>query len=188
MPGNTIMYSRFDTEVGLMIICYFVEGDINLTCDNHNGKRHVFKIVFPFSRDFQNCFPLFERHFLNCFPLFESCFLNWSPLFEIYFLFFFSIFKTCFSNCFHYCYLCLWPNFPDKKYSVIHFTGYLKSWAPTKDPLEEDSESDSDSCNLSCLVWNLRSFMMILWKCDFVVILLSFWVFETWNIALCPNL
>ncbi|XP_027225242.1 protein cycle isoform X5 [Penaeus vannamei] len=40
----------------------------------------------------------------------------------------------------------------DKKYSVIHFTGYLKSWAPTKDPLEEDSESDSDSCNLSCLV------------------------------------
>nr|AFV39705.1 Bmal1a [Pacifastacus leniusculus] len=40
----------------------------------------------------------------------------------------------------------------DKKYSVIHFTGYLKSWAPTKDPLEEDSGSDSDSCNLSCLV------------------------------------
>ncbi|XP_068217442.1 protein cycle [Palaemon carinicauda] len=40
----------------------------------------------------------------------------------------------------------------DKKYSVIHFTGYLKSWAPTKDPLEEDSEGDSDSCNLSCLV------------------------------------
>ncbi|MPC28023.1 Aryl hydrocarbon receptor nuclear translocator-like protein 1 [Portunus trituberculatus] len=42
--------------------------------------------------------------------------------------------------------------FPDKKYSVIHFTGYLKSWAPTKDPLEEDSGSDSESCNLSCLV------------------------------------
>lgn len=40
----------------------------------------------------------------------------------------------------------------DKKYSVIHFTGYLKSWAPTKDPLEEDSGSDSESCNLSCLV------------------------------------
>ncbi|CAL4059447.1 unnamed protein product, partial [Meganyctiphanes norvegica] len=38
----------------------------------------------------------------------------------------------------------------DKKYSVIHFTGYLKSWAETKDPLDEDS--DSDSCNLSCLV------------------------------------
>ncbi|XP_053651019.1 protein cycle isoform X2 [Cherax quadricarinatus] len=40
----------------------------------------------------------------------------------------------------------------DKKYSVIHFTGYLKSWAPTKDSLEEDSGSDSESCNLSCLV------------------------------------
>nr|ANW48377.1 bmal1 [Euphausia superba] len=38
----------------------------------------------------------------------------------------------------------------DRKYSVIHFTGYLKSWAETKDPLDEDS--DSDSCNLSCLV------------------------------------
>ena len=49
--------------------------------------------------------------------------------------------------------------FSDKKYSVIHFTGYLKSWAPTKDPLEEDSEGDSDSCNLSCLV---RNFSFIL--------------------------
>ncbi|KAK7023523.1 hypothetical protein SK128_002327 [Halocaridina rubra] len=40
----------------------------------------------------------------------------------------------------------------DKKYSVIHFTGYLKSWAPSKDPMEEDVEPDADSCNLSCLV------------------------------------
>lgn len=41
----------------------------------------------------------------------------------------------------------------DKKYCVIHCTGYLKSWAPAKIGLEEqDTDSDSDSCNLSCLV------------------------------------
>ncbi|XP_076046630.1 basic helix-loop-helix ARNT-like protein cyc isoform X2 [Oratosquilla oratoria] len=40
----------------------------------------------------------------------------------------------------------------DKKYTIIHFTGYLKSWAPTKDPLVEEAEGDNDSCNLSCLV------------------------------------
>lgn len=41
----------------------------------------------------------------------------------------------------------------DKKYSVIQCTGYLKSWAPAKIGLEEqETESDSDSCNLSCLV------------------------------------
>nr|AGV28715.1 brain and muscle arnt-like protein-1 [Eurydice pulchra] len=44
------------------------------------------------------------------------------------------------------------PHCSDKKYSVIHFTGYLKSWAPTKEPVEEETEVDSDSCNLSCLV------------------------------------
>lgn len=41
----------------------------------------------------------------------------------------------------------------DKKYNVIHCTGYLKSWAPAKIGLEEhEAEVDGDSCNLSCLV------------------------------------
>lgn len=41
----------------------------------------------------------------------------------------------------------------DKKYSVIQCTGYLKSWAPAKIGLEEqESDGDSDACNLSCLV------------------------------------
>ncbi|KAL1517780.1 hypothetical protein ABEB36_001503 [Hypothenemus hampei] len=40
----------------------------------------------------------------------------------------------------------------DKKFSVIQCTGYLKSWAPSKIGLEEHEETDSDSCNLSCLV------------------------------------
>lgn len=40
--------------------------------------------------------------------------------------------------------------FLEKKYSVIHCTGYLKSWPPAKIGLEE--EGDSDSCNLPCLV------------------------------------
>ena len=40
----------------------------------------------------------------------------------------------------------------DQKYSVIHDMGYFKSWAPNKEPLENDSDSDSDSCNLQCLV------------------------------------
>lgn len=41
----------------------------------------------------------------------------------------------------------------DKKYCVIQCTGYLKSWAPAKIGLEEqETDSDSDSCNLSCLV------------------------------------
>ncbi|XP_050509706.1 protein cycle isoform X2 [Diabrotica virgifera virgifera] len=40
----------------------------------------------------------------------------------------------------------------DKKYNVIQCTGYLKSWAPAKIGLEEQEESDGESCNLSCLV------------------------------------
>ncbi|KAB7505923.1 Aryl hydrocarbon receptor nuclear translocator-like protein 1, partial [Armadillidium nasatum] len=44
------------------------------------------------------------------------------------------------------------PHCSDKKYSVIHFTGYLKSLSPSKDPMEEESDADTDSCNLSCLV------------------------------------
>lgn len=41
----------------------------------------------------------------------------------------------------------------DKKYCVIQCTGYLKSWAPAKIGLEEqETDSDGDSCNLSCLV------------------------------------
>ncbi|RXG73214.1 Aryl hydrocarbon receptor nuclear translocator-like protein 1 [Armadillidium vulgare] len=44
------------------------------------------------------------------------------------------------------------PHCSDKKYSVIHFTGYLKSLSPSKDPMEEESDGDTDSCNLSCLV------------------------------------
>ncbi|KAG8185448.1 hypothetical protein JTE90_022379 [Oedothorax gibbosus] len=39
----------------------------------------------------------------------------------------------------------------DRRYSVIHCTGYLKSWLPAN--LTTDFESDSESdCNLSCLV------------------------------------
>ena len=30
--------------------------------------------------------------------------------------------------------------------------GYLKSWASNKELLEDDSDSDSDTCNLPCLV------------------------------------
>ena len=41
---------------------------------------------------------------------------------------------------------------PDKKYSVIHVMGYLKSWASNKELLEDDIDSDSDTCNLPCLV------------------------------------
>ncbi|XP_013778517.1 protein cycle-like [Limulus polyphemus] len=40
----------------------------------------------------------------------------------------------------------------DRKYLVIHCTGYLKSWAPAKLNLQEETDSDSESCNLSCLV------------------------------------
>lgn len=41
----------------------------------------------------------------------------------------------------------------DKKYSVIQCTGYLKSWTPAKVGLEEqEGDTKSDSCNLSCLV------------------------------------
>lgn len=36
---------------------------------------------------------------------------------------------------------------------MIQCTGYLKSWAPAKIGLEEqEAETDSDACNLSCLV------------------------------------
>ncbi|KAH9373241.1 hypothetical protein HPB48_004986 [Haemaphysalis longicornis] len=41
----------------------------------------------------------------------------------------------------------------DRRYSVIHCTGYLKSWAPAKLSLPEDAAADdSEGCNLSCLV------------------------------------
>lgn len=39
-----------------------------------------------------------------------------------------------------------------KNFMVIHCTGYLKSWSTAKIGLEDDSETDSDSCSLSCLV------------------------------------
>ncbi|KAH6936327.1 hypothetical protein HPB50_016157 [Hyalomma asiaticum] len=41
----------------------------------------------------------------------------------------------------------------DRRYSVIHCTGYLKSWAPAKLSLPDDAPTDdSEGCNLSCLV------------------------------------
>lgn len=43
--------------------------------------------------------------------------------------------------------------FSDRKYSVIHCTGYLKSWAPAKIGLDEqEGEGEGEACNLSCLV------------------------------------
>lgn len=43
--------------------------------------------------------------------------------------------------------------YEDWKYAVIQCTGYLKSWAPAKISMEEqESENDSENCNLSCLV------------------------------------
>ncbi|XP_066276444.1 basic helix-loop-helix ARNT-like protein 1 isoform X2 [Branchiostoma lanceolatum] len=39
-----------------------------------------------------------------------------------------------------------------KHYLVIHCTGYLKSWQPSKMGIEEDNEADNEGCNLSCLV------------------------------------
>ena len=38
-----------------------------------------------------------------------------------------------------------------KSYTVIHFTGYLKSW-PTSKINISDSDDIEDNCNLSCLV------------------------------------
>lgn len=42
----------------------------------------------------------------------------------------------------------------DKKFCVIQCTGYLKSWAPAKMGLEQESEAEGGDCNLSlsCLV------------------------------------
>ncbi|NP_001107795.1 CYCLE [Tribolium castaneum] len=41
----------------------------------------------------------------------------------------------------------------DKRYNVIHCTGYLKSWAPAKIGLEDqENDGENESCNLSCLV------------------------------------
>lgn len=41
----------------------------------------------------------------------------------------------------------------EKKYMVVHCTGYLKSWAPAKIGMhDQDGEGDVDACNLSCLV------------------------------------
>ncbi|XP_070185012.1 basic helix-loop-helix ARNT-like protein 1, partial [Littorina saxatilis] len=39
-----------------------------------------------------------------------------------------------------------------KNYTTIHCTGYLKSWSTAKIGIEDDNESDNDSCSLSCLV------------------------------------
>ncbi|KAL8559377.1 hypothetical protein ACOMHN_045097 [Nucella lapillus] len=39
-----------------------------------------------------------------------------------------------------------------KNFTVIHCSGYLKSWSTAKIGLEDDNESDSDSASLSCLV------------------------------------
>lgn len=52
-------------------------------------------------------------------------------------------------------YVCLyiWFFVLDRRYSVIHCTGYLKSWAPAKIGLEDhEAEGEGDACNLSCLV------------------------------------
>ncbi|XP_013380047.1 protein cycle [Lingula anatina] len=40
----------------------------------------------------------------------------------------------------------------DRCYALIHCTGYLKSWPPAKLGLEEDTDSDSDGGNTTCLV------------------------------------
>jgi len=41
----------------------------------------------------------------------------------------------------------------DKKYAVVHCTGYLKSWTSAKIGMQDqDPEGDLDACNLSCLV------------------------------------
>ena len=45
----------------------------------------------------------------------------------------------------------------EKKYMVVHCTGYLKSWAPAKIGMhDQDGEGDVDACNLSCLVSPLQ--------------------------------
>ncbi|KZS03618.1 Aryl hydrocarbon receptor nuclear translocator protein 1 [Daphnia magna] len=41
----------------------------------------------------------------------------------------------------------------EKRYVVVHCTGYLKSWAPAKIGVhDQDAEGDVEACNLSCLV------------------------------------
>lgn len=42
----------------------------------------------------------------------------------------------------------------EKRYCVIQCTGYLKSWAPTKNGVEEQESETEGECNLSlsCLV------------------------------------
>lgn len=42
----------------------------------------------------------------------------------------------------------------EKKYCVIQCTGYLKSWAPTKNGVDEQETEAEGECNLSlsCLV------------------------------------
>lgn len=39
-----------------------------------------------------------------------------------------------------------------KNYVTIHCTGYLKSWPSANFASGMDNESESDGCNLSCLV------------------------------------
>ena len=38
-----------------------------------------------------------------------------------------------------------------KSYTVIHFTGYLKSWPTSKININSEDDQE-DNCNLSCLV------------------------------------
>ncbi len=46
--------------------------------------------------------------------------------------------------------------YTEKKFVVVHCTGYLKSWAPAKIGVDDqDTEGDVDACNLSCLVIDL---------------------------------
>ena len=39
-----------------------------------------------------------------------------------------------------------------RQYSLIHCSGYIKSWSQAKMGIEDDNESDGDGSNLSCLV------------------------------------
>ncbi|XP_064417989.1 aryl hydrocarbon receptor nuclear translocator-like protein 2 [Latimeria chalumnae] len=45
-----------------------------------------------------------------------------------------------------------------KRYCTIHCTGYLKNWSPNQVALPEESDSEKDSSNFSCLVAIGRSY------------------------------